>query len=368
MSPQEILTRNVLHSSVKTLELTPEGVRMLDQTRIPEAVVYQTITSAGQMAEAIHTMIVRGAPAIGIAGGFGIVLSARKHLLGTQQPLSSAISEIMKDAETLRASRPTAVNLMWAIDQLKSILDEARNWEESHQSKERLLEALTQKAQAILDEDIAANQKMGEYGAELVPKGGKILTHCNAGALATGGYGTALGVVRSAFAKDNTVQVFADETRPRLQGARLTTWELLQDGIPVTLITDGMSGHLMKSGGVDLVITGADRIALNGDSANKIGTYNLALVAKAHDIPFYIAAPLSTIDLNTPNGEAIPIEERHPEEIYLINGAAICPTEGLNYYNPSFDVTPAHLIAGIITEAGIARPPYMESLPALFSN
>lgn len=368
MSPQELLSKNVLHSSVKTLELTPEGVRMLDQTRIPEAVVYQTITSAGQMAEAIHTMIVRGAPAIGIAGGFGIVLSARKNLLETQQALSSAISEILKDAETLRASRPTAVNLMWAIDQLKTILDEASQWEESLQNKSKLLETLTQKAQAILDEDIAANQKMGAYGAELVPQGGKILTHCNAGALATGGYGTALGVVRSAFARDNTVQVYADETRPRLQGARLTTWELIQDGIPVTLITDGMSGHLMKSGGVDLVITGADRIALNGDSANKIGTYNLALVAKAHAIPFYIAAPLSTIDLNTPNGEAIPIEERHPEEIYQINGAAICPTEGLNFYNPSFDVTPAHLIAGIITEAGIARPPYTESLPALFSQ
>lgn len=358
-------TTNTLDSRVKTLELTCDGVRMLDQTRIPHDVQYLTYTTPQAVAQAIQTMVVRGAPAIGIAGAFGMVLSTRLHLAenSTWEALFSAIHQ---DAEILRESRPTAVNLAWAIDRMLNVLATYQPLEDSPQTRTDLLEAFTTLAQSILDDDVRGNQKMGQYGATLIPKGGKILTHCNAGALATGGYGTALGVVRSAFAQDPTVSVYADETRPRLQGARLTTWELIEDGIPVTLLTDGMSGSLMRAGKVDLVIVGADRIAANGDVANKIGTYNLALVAKAHNVPFYVAAPLSTLDLSTLTGEDIPIEEREASEIYEMNGETLCPVEQTRYYNPAFDVTPAPLVAAIITEAGIARPPYRESLPQLF--
>lgn len=355
-------THQTLDSRVKTLELTCDGVRMLDQTRLPSVLDYVMIQTPQAMAEAIQTMIVRGAPAIGIAGAYGVVLSARQHR-HTHSTLTEWRQAVCEDATMLRASRPTAVNLAWALDQMLVVLEETVA---QGADVEKSLSALTEKADTLLKEDIAANQAMGALGASLVPKGARILTHCNAGALATGGYGTALGVVRSAFAQDPTVTVYADETRPRLQGARLTTWELIEDGIPVTLITDGMSGSLMQAGKVDLVIVGADRIAANGDTANKIGTYNLALVAHAHQVPFYVAAPTSTLDLSLASGQDIPIEMRDPAEIYEVNGETLC-ANGTQFYNPAFDVTPARYVTAIITERGIARPDFETSLHALFS-
>jgi methylthioribose-1-phosphate isomerase len=353
-----------LDSRVKTLEFTSEGVvQMLDQTVLPHQVAYHRIETVETMANAISTMIVRGAPAIGIAGAFGVVLSARQHASLAQTDWSAYRAQLLADIERLRQTRPTAVNLDWALNRQQALIT---GWQGETATAASLIEALRQQAQTILEEDIAGNQQMGAFGATLVPKGARILTHCNAGALATGGYGTALGVVRSAFAQDPTIEVFADETRPRLQGARLTTWELIEDGIPVTLVTDGMSGSLMQAGKVDLVIVGADRIAANGDTANKIGTYNLALVAHAHGVPFYVAAPRSTIDRSIDSGAQIPIEERDPVEIFDIHNTAICPPAATRYYNPSFDVTPARYIAAIITEAGIARPDYRQSLASLF--
>lgn len=350
---------NRLHASaVKTLALTSEGAILIDQTRLPGKLVYQTITDPHAMAEAIQTMIVRGAPAIGIAGAYGVVLSARKAI-AAKLPLSEVKAIIKADALMLREARPTAVNLAWAIDQLLPLINNAN-------TDTDLLNTLTQKAQAIFNEDLAACQAMGDYGASLITKkGAGILTHCNAGALATAGYGTALGVVRSAFANDPTIQVYADETRPRLQGARLTTWELVQDGIPVTLICEGMSATLMRDGKVDLVVVGADRIAANGDTANKIGTYQLAIAAHAHNIPFYVVAPRSTIDVSVADGSAIPIEYRNEAEVHTVGGEKLCP-EGVRYYNPAFDVTPAHLITAIITERGVTRADYQDSLARLF--
>ena len=350
-----------LDSRVKTLELTCDGVRMLDQTRLPAVLDYVMIQTPQAMADAIQTMIVRGAPAIGIAGAYGVVLSARQHQ-HTHSALNDWHQAVCEDAAMLRASRPTAVNLAWALDQMLVVLEETVA---QGVDVETSLSALTEKANTLLQEDIAANQAMGALGATWVPKGARILTHCNAGALATGGYGTALGVVRSAFAQDPTLQVYADETRPRLQGARLTTWELIEDGIPVKLLTDGMSGSLMQAGKVDLVIVGADRIAANGDTANKIGTYNLALVAHAHQVPFYVAAPTSTLDLSLASGQDIPIEMRDPAEIYEVNGETLC-AHGTQFYNPAFDVTPARYVTAIITERGIARPDFETSLHSLF--
>jgi len=321
---------------------------MLDQTALPEQVRYVDLTTAEAVAEAIRSMIVRGAPAIGIAGAYGVVLMARQ---------STDKQRLRADALILRESRPTAVNLMWAIDAMLGVI---QNTPEA-----QLLQALTEKAMAIHQDDLLACHRMGELGAGLMPKGARILTHCNAGALATAGYGTALGVVRSAFQRDPSVQVYADETRPRLQGAKLTTWELVQDGIPVTLICDGMGASLMRQGQIDCVIVGADRIAANGDTANKIGTYSLALAAHVHKIPFYVAAPRSTIDLSITDGEAIPIELRDEAEIHSIGFERICP-EGVAFYNPAFDVTPARYISAIITEAGIARPDFITELAALF--
>lgn len=338
-----------LASKVQTLALTDKGLRMLDQTALPEHVRYVELTTAAEVAEAIRTMIVRGAPAIGIAGAYGVVLTVRQ---------TTDMQTLRADAMMLRESRPTAVNLMWAIDAMLGLI---QNTPEAD-----LLKVLTNKAVEIHQQDLAACHKMGELGAGLMPKGARILTHCNAGALATAGYGTALGIVRSAFQRDPSVQVFADETRPRLQGAKLTTWELQQDGIPVTLICDGMGASLMRQGLIDCVIVGADRIAANGDTANKIGTFPLALAAHAHKIPFYVAAPCSTIDLSIPTGEAIPIELRDEAEIHSIGFERICP-EGIAFYNPAFDVTPARYISAIITEAGIARPDYIPELAALFS-
>jgi methylthioribose-1-phosphate isomerase len=349
-----------LGSRVKALELSAECVKLLDQTALPHQVVYLDIRTAQEMANAIETMLVRGAPAIGIAGAYGVVLSARAFCR-PDVDLNLFREQIRQDIQLLAKTRPTAVNLFWALRKMETVLDSPCI------SPADLLEKLTAQALQIHQDDILACQQIGEHGATVVPKGARILTHCNAGALATGGYGTALGVVRSAFAQDPTVQVYADETRPRFQGARLTTWELLEDHIPVTLVADNMSGYLMQAGKIDMVIVGADRITANGDTANKIGTYNLALVAHAHNVPFYVAAPLSTIDLSLATGADIPIEERSSEEISTINQELICAT-GTKFFNPAFDVTPAKYISGIITEKGIARPDYVDSLAKLFSD
>jgi methylthioribose-1-phosphate isomerase len=356
MSP----TLKGLSSKVQALTLLNDGVNLLDQTALPNAVRYLSICTASEMADAIVTMLVRGAPAIGLAGAYGTVLSARSAF-ASNLSLEDFRKQVLADIEALSQTRPTAVNLFWALDEMKKIL------KAPVESTAQLLDLLTQKARQIHQEDWDACRRMGDYGASLVPQGAGIITHCNAGALATGGYGTALGVIRSAFAKDPTIRVYADETRPRLQGARLTTWELIEDGVPVTLICDNMSGSLMRAGKIDMVVVGADRITANGDTANKIGTYNLALIAQAHGVPFYVAAPLSTIDRAMRSGDEIPIEERDPTEISTINGELIC-AKGVQFYNPSFDVTPANYIAGIITEKGIARPDYRESLAKLFES
>ena len=329
---------------------------MVDQTLFPYEFKYVDIKTGDDMFDAIKTMIVRGAPAIGIAGAHGVVLYAQelKNL-----PRDEFIKKLLEKADYMATSRPTAVNLMWAVEKQKEVI------KNSNSDVKGIIEELKQNAIKLENEDIEINKKIGDYGAEVVPKGATILTHCNAGALATVGYGTALGVVRSAFANDPTIQVFADETRPRQQGARITTLELTMDGIPTTLITDGMCSYFMKKGMIDMVVTGADRIAANGDTANKIGTYTVAIAAKYHNIPFYIAAPLSTIDINIKSGDEIPIEERSHDEVTHINGKAIC-AEGVNIINPGFDVTPHELISGIITEKGILRPDYKKSIAEAF--
>lgn len=332
--------------------------KMLDQTIIPYEYKYVDITSGEEMFNAIRNMIVRGAPAIGIAGAEGIVLYAQEGK-NKYSNIEDYKQWLIEKTDYMATSRPTAVNLMWACEEQKKII------KNSTSNIDGLIKELTEKAIEIEKDDIERCKKIGDYGAEVVPKGATILTHCNAGALATGGYGTALGVVRSAYAKDNTIQVFADETRPRQQGARLTTFELAMDGIPVTLITDGMCSYFMKKGMIDMVVVGADRIAANGDTANKIGTYTVAIAAKYHNIPFYVAAPLSTIDISIASGNEIPIEERSHEEVTHINGKRIC-AEGINIINPGFDVTPNELIAGIITEKGILRPDYKTSIKGLF--
>ena len=333
----------------KTIEWVKTGKtkgisRMIDQILIPYEYKKIDIDTTDKMYNAIKTMIVRGAPAIGIAGAHGVVLAAMESL-GEK----NFKAETIKKANYINSSRPTAVNLSWAI---KKQLDIIKN---STESDEKIIELLIENAIKLENEDIEINKKIGEYGSAVIPKGATILTHCNAGALATVGYGTALGVVRSAFEKDSTIKVFADETRPRQQGARLTTYELIRDGINTTLITDGMSAYFMKKGMIDVVVVGADRIALNGDSANKIGTYMVAIAAKYHDIPFYIAAPKSTIDATIKTGEEIVIELRDRNEVVEINGKSICASE-VNVINPGFDVTPASLITGIITEYGIFKP------------
>ena len=348
-------------SKIKTIEwIKDKNVsRMVDQLVIPYEYKLIDINTSDDMYNAIKTMIVRGAPAIGIAGAHGMALAALEIAKKTQNP-QEFLSLLKERAEFLKSSRPTAVNLMWAVDkQYDYIKDCGKNVNE-------MVQMLIDHGMQLENEDIEINKKIGDYGAELVPKrGATILTHCNAGALATVGYGTALGVVRSAFAKDNTIQVFADETRPRQQGARITTFELAMDGIPVTLITDGMSGYFMNKGMIDMVVVGADRIASNGDTANKIGTYNLAIVANYHNVPFYIAAPLSTIDTSISTGKEIPIEERSHEEVTHINGKSVC-ADGVNVINPGFDVTPASLIKGIITEKGVLYPPYEDSIKEAF--
>lgn len=348
-------------SKIKTIEwIKDKNVsRMVDQLVIPYEYKMVDIATSDAMYDAIKTMIVRGAPAIGIAGAHGVILAAIE-IAKTTQDKKEFLKKLEERAQYLKSSRPTAVNLMWAVNKQIGLI------KNSEKTIDEMIEMLIENGIKLENEDIEINKKIGDFGAEVVPKkGATILTHCNAGALATVGYGTALGVVRSAFAKDNTVQVFADETRPRQQGARITTFELVMDGIPVTLITDGMSGYFMNKGMIDMVVVGADRIASNGDTANKIGTYNLAIVANHHNVPFYIAAPLSTIDTSIETGKEIPIEERSHEEVTHINGKAVC-AEGVKVINPGFDVTPANLIKGIITEKGILYPPYNESIKKAF--
>lgn len=347
-------------SKIRTIEWIDTYSRMVDQTKFPEHFDYVDIKTGQDMFDAIKTMIVRGAPAIGIAGAHGVVLYAQE-LAKRDLTFDEYKKELLEKADYMASARPTAVNLMWAVEQQKNIIKNAKS------DKQALIDDLKFNGKKLELEDIEINKKIGDYGAAVVPKGATILTHCNAGALATVGYGTALGVVRSAFANDSTVQVFADETRPRQQGARITTLELTMDGIPVTLITDGMCSYFMKKGMIDMVCVGADRIAANGDVANKIGTYTVAIAAKYHNIPFYVAAPLSTIDTNIKTGDDIVIEERSHDEVTHINGKPIC-AKGVNIINPGFDVTPHELIAGIITEKGILRPDYNKSIAEVFKK
>lgn len=347
-------------SKIRTIQWIDTYSRMVDQTLFPDEFKYINITTGQQMFDAIKNMIVRGAPAIGIAGAHGVVLYAQE--LGKKNlARDEFVKELLEKADYMATSRPTAVNLMWAVEKQKEIIKNSKS------EISELISELKQNGIKLENEDIEINKKIGDYGAEVVPKNATILTHCNAGALATVGYGTALGVVRSAFAKDNTIQVFADETRPRQQGARITTLELTMDGIPTTLITDGMCSYFMKKGMIDMVVVGADRIAANGDTANKIGTYTVAIAAKYHNIPFYIAAPISTIDINIKTGEEIPIEERAHDEVTHINGKTICAKD-VNIINPGFDVTPNELITGIITEKGILKPDYKKSIADIFKN
>lgn len=346
-------------SNIKTIEWTNNVSRMIDQTLVPYELKYVDISTGQQMYDAIQTMIVRGAPAIGIAGAHGVALYAQE---GLKSGLTGEnfINWLLEKSDYLISSRPTAVNLRWAVEKQKEVITA------SGMVAEEIVQNLIQNGIKLENEDIEINKKIGDFGAQVVPKSATILTHCNAGALATVGYGTALGVVRSAFAKDNTVQVFADETRPRQQGARITTFELVMDKIPVTLITDGMSSYFMNKGMIDMVVVGADRIAANGDTANKIGTYTVAIAAKYHNIPFYIAAPLSTIDIHINSGAEIPIEERSHDEVTHINGKRVC-AEGVKIINPGFDVTPNELITGIITEVGILKPNYNDSIRKAFA-
>ena len=330
------------------------ALALLDQTRLPVEEVWDDYTDYRAVAEAIRRLVVRGAPAIGISAAYAVCLAALEHQdrPGDFRPgLEAAL-------ETLAASRPTAVNLFWALDRMRGVL-EAQGW------NPQAIPALIREAEAIHREDIAMNRKMGKHGASLVPKGARILTHCNAGAIATGGYGTALGVVRAAHAAGHVAMVYCDETRPLLQGARLTAWELVKDGIPATLITDGMAASLMAQGKIDLVFLGCDRMAANGDFANKIGTYSVAVLAQYHGIPFYTVLPSSTIDLTIPDGKHIVIEERSPEEVTHFAGVQTAP-EGVGVYNPAFDVTPHQLLTGIVTEKGVIHPPFREKLEALF--
>ena len=345
-------------SKIKTIEWVDTYSKMVDQTVVPYEYKFVNITTGEDMFNAIRNMIVRGAPAIGIAGAHGVILFAQE---GAKEITSrdEFVNWLLEKAEYMKTSRPTAVNLMWAVEKQEEVIKNSKS------DINGIIAELKINAIKLENEDIEINKKIGDYGAEVVPKSATILTHCNAGALATVGYGTALGVVRSAFAKDNTIQVFADETRPRQQGARITTFELAMDGIPVTLITDGMCSYFMSKGMIDMVVVGADRIAANGDTANKIGTYTVAIAAKYHNVPFYIAAPLSTIDTSIKTGAEIPIEERSHEEVTHINGKRIC-AEGINVINPGFDVTPHELIAGIITEKGILRPDYNKSIAEAF--
>ncbi|MDE2059558.1 MAG: S-methyl-5-thioribose-1-phosphate isomerase [candidate division NC10 bacterium] len=341
----------------ETIEWTSAGtVRLLDQRRLPVEEVYVECRDMAAVAHAIRSMQIRGAPAIGVAGAMGLALAAQTIRANTFEEF---FTELSRHGETLRRTRPTAVNLAWGIERMQRCAEQHKALPIAE-----LVQTLIREAQQIREEDIRDNRAIGMYGQGLIPDGAAILTHCNAGALATAGYGTALGVIRAAHAAGTRLSVWAGETRPFLQGARLTAWELQQDNIPVTLITDNMVGHLMQRGEIDLVIVGADRIARNGDVANKIGTYTLAVLAQAHRLPFYVAAPLSTLDLSLRDGEAIPIEERDPEEVTRWAGVRTAPV-GVRARNPVFDVTPHRYITALITNRGVVRSPYDSGLAAL---
>ena len=335
---------------VETIEWTAGGVVMIDQTRLPLHEEYVTCRNYEEVATAIRDMIIRGAPAIGVAAAMGVAIGVQH---ASEADLDAQVDVI---CETLARTRPTAVNLFWAIDRMKRLYTTLRG-----KPLGEIRERLIQEAQLVREEDIAINRAIGSHGAALVPDHKTVLTHCNAGALATAGYGTALGVIRAARESGKQIDVFADETRPFLQGARLTVWELQQDGIPTTLITDNMAGHFMKSGRIGCVVVGADRIAGNGDVANKIGTYSVAVLAKENGVPFFVAAPVSTLDLTLASGDQIPIEQRAAAEVTHVFGHAVAP-EGTAVENPAFDVTPARYVTAIITENGVARAPYEESL------
>jgi len=346
---------------IKTIEWTDEGVVMVDQRLLPTEEVYPVFKSYTEVAQAIKDMVIRGAPAIGVAAAMGIALGVRDS---TAKDLAELEREFEVICQTIAQTRPTAVNLFWAVDRMKGVFQESKG---QNASIAEIKQCLIEEARMIHREDVEANERMGIYGAELIPDGATVLTHCNAGALATAGYGTALGVIRAAVQMGKTVHVFADETRPFLQGARLTAWEMMKENIPVTLITDNMAGHFMKSGKIACVVVGADRIAANGDVANKIGTYMVAVLAKENNIPFYVAAPISTLDLSIPSGDEIPIEDRSISEVTHIKGQQIAPDK-IQVANPAFDVTPNRYVTAIITERGIARPPYQESLRALVES
>ena len=341
---------------IPTLEWTDGGVRFLDQTRLPLEETYVLAKTYQDVADVISTMVVRGAPAIGVSAAMGVALGAKNSAARNITELSRDVKKI---SETLAATRPTAVNLFWAIARMNERYEALKAL--PGVSVEEIHAGLIAEAQKMYDEDIAACRTMGDFGAQLMPAEGGVLTHCNAGALATCGYGTALGVIRSAVAEGRKLHVYADETRPFLQGARLTAWELMHDGIPTTVLCDNMVASRMRAGKVQAVVVGADRIAANGDVANKIGTYGVAVLAKEHGIPFYVAAPWSTIDLETPTGDAIPIEERPAVEVTHHGGKQLTP-HGVGIENPAFDVTPAKYVTAIITERGVLRAPYSESL------
>jgi len=335
---------------IETIQWSDAGVVMIDQTKLPREETYVTCADYKQVAEAIRSMVIRGAPAIGVAAAMGVAL-------GMQHAESA--HEFDEICATLASTRPTAVNLFWAIERMRHLYLELQG-----RPIEEIRAKLKAEAQQIRLEDIAINECIGKNGAALIPDGKTVLTHCNAGALATAGYGTALGVIRAAVAAGKKIDVFADETRPFLQGARLTVWELQHDNIPATLITDNMAGHFLHSGRIGCVVVGADRIAANGDVANKIGTYSVAVLARENNVPFYVAAPISTLDLNLASGDEIPIEQRGAEEVTHVFGVPVAPL-GTAVENPAFDVTPHRYVSAIVTERGVARPPYFESLRKL---
>jgi methylthioribose-1-phosphate isomerase len=340
---------------IPTLTWTSEGVRFLDQTKLPLEETYVLAATYEDVADIIVTMVVRGAPAIGVSAAYGVALGALKTKARTTEEFAP---EFEKICARLAATRPTAVNLFWAIDRMKALFAKLRA---AGTPLDKIQQKILAEAHAMYEEDIAACKTMGAFGGDLLPAEGGVLTHCNAGALATCGYGTALGVIRAAVEQGKQIHVYADETRPFLQGARLTAWELMADGIPTTVICDNMAASLMRAGKIKAVVVGADRIAANGDVANKIGTYNVAILAREHSIPFYVAAPWSTIDLATPTGEAIPIEERSQREVTHHAGTQLTPN-GVGICNPAFDVTPAKYVTAIVTDRGVLRAPYNESL------
>jgi methylthioribose-1-phosphate isomerase len=341
---------------IQTLEWTDQGVRFIDQTKLPTEETYVTCKTYEQVADAIRTMVVRGAPAIGVAAAMGIALGAQNSKAETVADLKRDLDQI---CDLIGKTRPTAVNLFWAIRRMREKFERIRIRPIAQIKRE-----LVEESKRMHAEDIAANQAMGRHGAALMPSEGGVLTHCNAGALATAGYGTALGVIRAAVEQGKKIHVYADETRPFLQGSRLTAWELMKDGIPTTVISDNMAGAIMKQRKIGAIVVGADRIAANGDVANKIGTYTVAVLAKENGIPFYVAAPISTVDLACPDGDHIPIEQRNAREVSHIAGKQMTP-DGVSIENPAFDVTPAKYVTAIVTERGIAREPYLESLQKL---